>query len=316
MYNYHLDSNPVQENTHLQGEIGEKYVMVTFQAGIDYWKNSIKGFEDAATALNVSVEYRGATQYDSHEQITVLEQVIAKKPAGIAISAINPYELNTTINKAVEAGIPVVLFDSDAPASKAHSFLGTNNYAAGVTGAQKMAELVGRKGKIAVITLPEQLNQEERTDGFVETVHEEFPEMQVVAIKDGKGNQLHSEQAAIEILKKYPDIKGIFTTEANGGVGIANATQSLKQDNPIKIISFDTDKQTLDKIKEGVIDASLAQGTWNMGYWSLQFLFQHNHGNPTLTANQLSEQSVILPEYVDTGITIVTKENVDDYYAN
>jgi ribose transport system substrate-binding protein len=202
LYNYHLDSNPVQENTHLQGEIGEKYVMVTFQAGIDYWKNSIKGFEDAATALNVSVEYRGATQYDSHEQITVLEQVIAKKPAGIAISAINPYELNTTINKAVEAGIPVVLFDSDAPASKAYSFLGTNNYAAGVTGAQKMAELVGRKGKVAVITLPEQLNQEERTDGFVETVHEEFPEMQVVAIKDGKGNQLQSEQAAIEILKK------------------------------------------------------------------------------------------------------------------
>lgn len=63
----------------LHGDIDEKYVMVTFQAGADYWKNILKGFEDASQALNVSVEYRGAAQYDVKEQITVLEQVIAKK---------------------------------------------------------------------------------------------------------------------------------------------------------------------------------------------------------------------------------------------
>lgn len=131
----------------LRGEIGEKYVMVTFQMGIDYWKSGLKGFEDAAQALNVSVEYRGSTQRDVHEQITVLEQVIAKKPAGIAISAIHPSLLTATINKAVDAGIPVVLFDSDAPGSKAYSFLGTDNYAAGVEAARKMAELTGAKGK-------------------------------------------------------------------------------------------------------------------------------------------------------------------------
>ncbi|MBO1512529.1 substrate-binding domain-containing protein [Metabacillus bambusae] len=317
LYNYHLKephTSPFgQIEERLQGEIGEKYVLVTFQAGIDYWKSAIKGFEDAASELNVSVEYRGATQYDSHEQITVLEQVIAKKPAGIALSAINPYELNTTINKAVEAGIPVVLFDSDAPASDAYSFLGTNNYAAGVTGAHKMADLLDHKGKLAVVTLPNQLNHKERTDGFVETIRNEYPDMEVIAIEDGKGDQLRSEQAAAEIIKLNPDIKGVFATEANGGVGIAEATRSLKKEKAIKIISFDTDKQTLDKIKEGVISATLAQGSWNMGYWSLQFLFQHNHETST---QQQSVQSAILPKYVDTGISIVTDENVEDYYAD
>lgn len=320
LYNYHLKGSISdsfdQNNERLQGEIDEKYVMVTFQAGIDYWKSAIKGFEDAANDLNVSVEYRGASQYDSHEQITVLEQVIAKKPAGISISAINPYELNTTINKAIEAGIPVVLFDSDAPGSEAYSFLGTDNYAAGVTGAHKMADLLNNNGEVAVITQPNQHNQKERTNGFIETVHEEYPGMKVVAIKDGKGDQLQSEQAAIEILKQYPDIKGIFTTEANGGVGIAEATQTLKAEKSIKIISFDTDKRTLDKIQDGVISASLAQGTWNMGYWSMQFLFQHNHGNSSLATEQKSDQSAILPKYVDTGISVVTKENVEDYYAD
>ncbi|AOP13439.1 hypothetical protein BL1202_00456 [Bacillus licheniformis] len=60
------------------GSLSEKYVMVTFQSGIEYWKSGLKGFEDAAQLFNVSVEYRGAAHYDVHEQTTVLEQVIAK----------------------------------------------------------------------------------------------------------------------------------------------------------------------------------------------------------------------------------------------
>lgn len=308
IYFFHLRDDPstpfTQNGNRLQSEAADKYVMVTFQAGIDYWKSAIKGFEDAANELNVSVEYRGATQYDVHEQITVLEQVIAKKPSGIALTAINPEMLNMTINKAIEAGIPVVLFDSDAPESDAYTFLGTDNYHAGVTSAHKMAELIDGKGNVAVISLPEQLNHKERTNGFVETLEKEYPNINVVGIKDGKGSQVESERVTTEIISDFPNIKGVFATEANGGVGVAEAVQSLDSKEKIKIISFDTDKQTLDKIKEGHISATLAQGTWNMGYWSLQFLFQHNH----------EKQS--LPEVVNTGVSIVTKENLEDYYAD
>ncbi|MBB5325412.1 ribose transport system substrate-binding protein [Anoxybacillus tepidamans] len=315
VYNYHLQisrsSSFDQENQTLQGKIDEKYVMVTFQSGMDYWKNGLKGFEDAAQALNVSVEYRGATQYDVNEQVTVLEQVIAKKPAGIAISAIDPNKLTETINKAVEQGIPVVLFDSGALSSKAFSFLGTNNYNAGVTAAHKMAELLGKRGKVAVITLPSQLNHQQRTKGFVETIYKEYPEMEVVAVKDGKGDSLASKQAALEIFKQYPDLEGIFATEANGGVGIGEAVSLLAKETKIKVISFDTDKRTLDMVKQGIISATLAQGTWNMGYWSLQFLFHLHH---KLTSS-LPSGSSLLPSYVDTGITVVTKENVDSFYA-
>src|SRR5690606_21756449 len=142
----------------------EKYVMVTFQTGIDYWKSALKGFEDAAQALNVSVEFRGATQYNVNEEVTVLEQVIARNPAGIAVSAIDPEAMNSAIDKAVEAGIPVVLFDSGAPGSKAFSFLGTNNYNAGVIAAHEMAALTDQQGEVAIITLPNQLNHQERVN--------------------------------------------------------------------------------------------------------------------------------------------------------
>lgn len=296
----------------LQGEIDEKYVMVTFQAGIDYWKNILKGFEDAGQALNVSVEYRGAAQYDVNEQITVLEQVIARKPSGIAISAIHPDALDVTIYKAIDAGIPVVLFDSNAPKSNAYTYIGTNNYKAGVTAAYEIADMINNSGKVAVITLPNQQNQIDRLNGFQETIEKQFPNIELVAIKDSEGNQLVSRQAAMEILTEHSDLKGIFATEANAGVGIGEATLQLKKGNQVKIVSFDIDKQTLDMVKDGTIAATIAQGTWNMGYWSLNYLFHVQHD--LIKPQTDPYASKILPE-MDTGIAVVTKRNVEKYYA-
>lgn len=302
----------VQSGSPLAGRIDEKYVMVTFQSGIDYWKSCLKGFEDAAEALGVSIEYRGATQLDANEEITVLEQVIAKKPAGIAISAIDPKALLQTIDKAVDAGIPVVLFDSDAPASRAYSFLGTNNYNAGAIAARQMADFIGKRGQVAVVTRPNQLNLQERTQGFRDTMLREFPDIQIVAIKDGKADQLASEQAAKELLAQYPDLAGIFVTEANGGIGVGSAVKSAGKVRQVRIIGFDTDKGTLDMVKEGTLTATLAQGTWNMGYWSLMQLFHLHHGIVQPNADVKYGR---VPPYVDTGISVVTKANVDDYYA-
>jgi ribose transport system substrate-binding protein len=299
----------------LRGSISEKYVMVTFQSGIDYWKNCLKGFEDAAQLLNVSVEFKGATQYDVNEEKTVLEQVIARKPSGIAISAINSEALGATIQKAVDAGIPVVLFDSGITASRVKTFLGTNNHNAGATAADKMAELLNRQGKTAIITQPNQSNHQERTQGFVEAIEATYPGMSVIAIEDGKGDQRETERIAVKLLQEHPDLTGIFATQANGGVGIGNALLQLGKKGTVKVIGFDTDKGTLDMVKNGTISATMAQGTWNMGYWSMQYLFHLNHGLVESGAASRGAAVSTLPVNTDTGITIVTEANVDGYYA-
>jgi ribose transport system substrate-binding protein len=298
----------------LKGESGEQYVMVTFQAGIDYWKPVLKGFEDAAEVLHVSVDYRGSTQYDVHEQMTVLEQVIARKPAGIALTAMEPTALTASINKAVDAGIPVVLFDSGAEESKAYSFLGTNNYNAGVTAAHEFAKLLNEEGRVAVITLPNQLNHQERVQGFQDTIRHAYPMMRVVAIKDGKGDVVVSREMANQVMEDYSDLGGIFVTEAVGGVGVGEAVVNQGKRGQVQIISFDTDKGTLDMIQDGVISATLAQGTWNMGYWSLQFLFHIHHDLVQPNASAGGNQRLLPPD-VDTGVTVVTRANVIDYYA-
>lgn len=301
-------------NVGLSGSLEEKYVMVTFQSGIDYWKSVLKGFEDAAEAMNVSVEYRGSAKYDVHEQMTVLEQVIAKKPAGIALTVMNPEALTPSIDKAVDAGIPVVLFDSGAPNSKAYSLLATDNYNAGATAARTMAQLLGNGGEVGVVTLPNQLNHQQRTDGFRQTILKEYPDMRVVAVEDGKGDRIVSRDAATRIMDRHPQVRGIFNTDAIGGVGLADAVRLKQKQNEVKVIGFDTDKVTLDMVKEGAISATLAQGTWNMGYWSLQYLFHLHHGLTNPDSGQTADASP-LPVYVDTGISVVTKDNVNNYYV-
>ncbi|MCA0756868.1 substrate-binding domain-containing protein [Paenibacillus sp. N4] len=309
------DSGLLNETAGLHGQTDEKYVMVNFLTGIDYWKSGLKGFEDAAEALGVSVEYRGSTQYDVQEEVMVLEQAIARSPAGIAVSAINSEALNAAIDKAVEAGIPVVMFDSDAPDSKAYSFIGTNNYNAGVTAARKMAELTGGRGKVGIITHPNQLNHQERTRGFKETLSKEFPGLQLVGIMDGKGDQLVSEKMTRQLLEDNPELRGIFVTEANGGVGAGNAILREGKLDQVHIISFDTDKRTLDMVKSGTISATMAQGTWSMGYWSLMQLFHLRHELAAPIPDWQQTDVPPLPVNVDTGITVVTSANVDHFYA-
>ncbi|WP_276354514.1 substrate-binding domain-containing protein [Cohnella caldifontis] len=315
-YNFRGDRQDAwdQSPSGLAGDIEDKYVMVTFQSGLDYWRTIMKGFEDAAQGLNVSVEFRGATQYDPHEEITVLEQAIARKPAGIAVTAIDPESLNPAIDKAVKAGIPVVLFDSGAPKSAAYSFLGTDNYNAGAQAAREMGRLLGGRGEVAVITQPNQLNHEERTNGFRDTLRAEFPEIGIAEVADGKGDIGISEKTAKEILARHPEVGGFFATQANGGVGIGQALKDLGVAGRKTLIGFDTDKGTLDLVKDGTIDATLAQGTWNMGYWSLMELFHHHH-RLVQPGNEDPQGTHSLPPYIDTGITVVTQANVDQYYA-
>jgi len=318
VYFFRGDQEPTWESAYagqMQGSAEEHYVMVTFLSGIDYWKSVLKGFEDAAEALGVSVEYRGATSYDVHEQITVMEQVIARKPAGIALTAMDPAALVDTINKAVDSGIPVVLFDSGAEGSKAYSFLGTDNYNAGAAAARQMAKLTGGRGQVAVVTLPNQLNHEERVEGFRAALRVEFPDIDVVAVENGKGDQLASEQAARQLLAEYPELRGIFVTEANGGVGVGAAVKKANRLPDVSIVSFDTDKGTLDMVRDGTIAATMAQGTWNMGYWSLMHLFHLHHGLARPVPDWENADVPLLPTYVDTGISVVTRDNVEHYYA-
>ena len=106
-------------------------------------------------------------------------------------------------------------------------------------------------------------------------------------------------------LQANKDISGVFCVDGIAGTAGPTAVKEAGRDD-IKVLAFDVDKTVLDMIKSGDIDATVAQGQYNMGYWSMVMLYTQAH--------ELSDAA--LPEFVDTGVTIVTKDEVDDYYVD
>ena len=290
------------------------YYMVTFSSGIEYWKGCYNGFESVAAKYGAKTEYTGANTNDVNQEVTVLEQVIAKNPAGIAVTCVNPEGLKDPIQKAIDQGIPVVTFDSDSPDSGRYSFLATGHYAAGVEAAKAIAELCGEQGEVGILQVPGLLNLEERANGFKETIEANYPNMKVVQTVNGNLDQAEGAKVTAGMLQANPNMKGIFCTDSTAGVGAGTAVKEAGKEGAIQVVSFDTDSATLDMIKEGTIQATIAQGTYNMGFWSFEFLYDlhNNHANPV---EGWKEKGISpLPTTVDTGVSIVTKDNADSFY--
>lgn len=286
----------------LVGNPADEYYMVTFLSGIDYWKTCFAGMEDAAKLLGVTAKYTGQTDADVAGQVAVLEQVIAQSPKGITLTCVNSIAFADTINAAIEQGISVVTFDSDSPTSNRTSYLSTGNEDAGKSAAEFLAPLVGNKGKIGVLYTVGAENTEARVKGFTAWCAENAPEIELVLVNDA-GDTTQAVDNMTAALQANDDIVGVFCVD--GIAGTAGPTAVKESGKDIKVLAFDVDKTVLDMIKTGEISATVAQGQYNMGFWSMMFLYAE--------ANGLSASN--LPGYVDTGVTIVTAETVDNYYA-
>ncbi|MBT2729569.1 substrate-binding domain-containing protein [Bacillus sp. ISL-75] len=288
-----------------QGDKKEVYYVISFLSGLDYWKGVFGGFQKAGNQFGVETKYTGDPGYDINKSVAVFEQIVATKPAGIAVAAINADALKGPINKAREQGIQVVTYDSDSPDSNRAAFFSTGNEVAGEKAADYMAKLMGEKGEVALLYTIGQQNVEDRIKGFQSEIKDKYPNMKVVVRANDGGDQTKAAGALSAELQGKPNIKGVFAADGVAGLGAATAVREAGKKDKIKIIGFDTDKALLDMVSNGEVDATMAQGTENMGYWSMVSLFTLKHDLAPKT----------LPKYVDTGISIVTKKNVKDYYA-
>lgn len=284
------------------------YVMVTFLSGIDYWKDAYRGMQAAGKELGVPTSYTGSVNYELNDNIATLEQVIARKPAGILLTVMNADALRPTIDKAIKAGIPVVTFDADSPKSNRYAFLGTGNERAGAEAAKYLCSKIG-SGEVAISSVPAQQNHVERRTGFTNYLKTNCPAVKVVAVTDDKTDAAVAAREMAGVIQAHPNLKGVFVTDAAGGVGVAQAVKEARKTGKIRIVSFDYDQGTLDNIDKGVIDATIAQGTWQMGYWGLKMLDSVARNRIASVSNWRGAAISPLPPVIDTGVSVITKAN-------
>ncbi|MGA2641913.1 MAG: substrate-binding domain-containing protein [Spirochaetia bacterium] len=288
----------------------EKYVMVTFLSGIEFWVPAWRGMQDVAKMYGVKAVYQGTEKYDSQAEATVLEQVIATQPTGIIVTAQNPDALKPIIDKAIDSGITTVMFDSDSPKSKRLICVEVNNYAAGAKAAREMARLTGGTGKVAIITMPGQYNLDQRSFGIQDTLKKEFPKMTMLGEQAGLGDYTLAARVAAQILQAHPDLAGIFSTGSEGGPGSVQAFREAGVLGKIKIVGFDIDAATIEGIRKGEIDATIVQGAYNMGYWAMQMCYVLAHGLSTPLPKWKEAGASPLPGGIDAGAYVCNKDNV------
>jgi len=288
----------------------QTYYMVTFVSGISYWADAFRGMKDAADYLGVEAIYTGTPDQDATAEVRVLEETLGLQPDGVVLTVIQADALKPSIDAAIDNGIPLVTFDADSPLSKRYSFLGTGNYFAGVIAGRYIGSLVP-SGKAAVITNPEQNNLQQRVQGFTDTLAAEFPGV-VTGPEFIVNNQNTSELAAsglAALLQADPDIKGVFSSNAQAAIGAAAALREAGLSADVQHIGFDFDEGTLDLIDNGELGATLAQGTWQMGFWGMLNVYMVRNSMIKSVSDWQAAGISPLPPNVDTGVVVINKDN-------
>ena len=283
------------------------YIEVSALGNIDYFFDHKMGMEMVGKELGVRTEYVGPAEYDMNAMVAAMEQAIAKKPQGLVVVGFEP-SLNSIVDKAIGLGIPVVTVDADLPGSKRLAFVGTGNFTAGTVGGNKLASLIGGKGKVAIITKPGQSNLEERIAGYKAALAT-YKDIQIVQIADDQSDPVVAAQAAAALLQKYPDLAGFACVEAAGGSGAATAVREAKKAGKVKIVSMDRGNEILDAIKEGVISASVAQQTALMPYYATQILYNLVNSKVAITSDNKAAGVLGIPVTVDTGAITIDSSN-------
>jgi ribose transport system substrate-binding protein len=276
-----------------------------------YWANVEKGVKDAAAKLGVQADFYVPTKEDVAAQISTMEGYIAQGYDGIAVAPSDPKAMEATIKAAMDAGIPVITLDTDAPESVRLAYVGTSNKAAGVIAGQEMAKLLPDGGKVAFGTGSlTALNSLERMEGFREGMGA------MITVIEPVNNDKEDSATALELanatLVANPDLAGAFGVYAYNGPAWAKAVKEQGKVGQVKIVCFDATDEHIAFLQEGVIDVLVAQREYFQGYKSVELL--------TLMAQKgieagMAEYGVPADKIVDTGVDVVTKANLAEYDA-
>ncbi|MEM0489486.1 MAG: sugar-binding protein [Candidatus Bathyarchaeia archaeon] len=288
-----------------------------------YWsvvdKGSAKAGDELREAgLDVTVSFWVPYKEDVPAQLKTMDSYIAEGYAGIAVAPSDPDAIIPIIRKALDAGIPVITIDTDAPNSDRLAYLGTDNYMAGRAAGEAMLEalkvmgLAKPGGKIAIGTGSlTARNSLERMQGFRDVVEPAgYVCLEPVCDYEDAAKAL---ELAAATLAANPDLVGAFGVYAYNGPAWARAVEEAGKVGKIAIVEFDATKENIEPIKAGVIYATVAQRQYFMGYYGAKLLALMNMWGWE------SALKFFVPRYpankiYDTGVDVVKKANLRQYY--
>ena len=285
----------------------EEYVMVTTASSLPlYVTHDQKAFLEWGKARGVKVSIVGPTEWDIPGQVEAIEQVIATKPAGMLINGTD-LGIANAINKALEAGIPTVVYDSDVP-SKRDCFLGSDWYTMGYKQGEAIGKLAeGKKGKVAVVGILGMSNQEDGFRGLQDAI-KKFSNLEFLGKYETHNTIEETAKVTSNLISSHPDLIAVagFTSETGPGIGLA--IKELSKAGKVLGTNVDASEVLLKLVREGVLQYLVDQKRETFVWYGAQFLYDKVHNVHAFPKRYLRAGIDALPYSVNTGIVEITPE--------
>jgi len=249
--------------------------------------------------IKITIDYLAPETANIDEQNNVLRKVAATNCDGIAIDPLDNLSNMKAIVEIKNKGVPIVVFDSPSPEAGVSS-VGNDFTQQGLIAAERLVRLIQGKGMVAVMRgFPSAPNHKQRYEAQI-AVLKKYPNITVVdGGADNDDITVAKKQAEI-VLDSNPDLRGYLCCDAAGPIGIAAAIKEANKIGKVTVVGMDGIKPILQAIKEGIIESSVSTIPRMQGSMSILMLWQANLG-------------VQLPHIIDTGIDVITHENVDNF---
>ena len=281
----------------------KEIAVIVKTANSDFWQNVKKGANDGvAGAKGYTATFQGAaSDTDLAGQVALVENAVNRKVAGIVLAPSDPDALIPAIKKAWEAKIPVILIDSaasDAGKSYYQSFLATDNNKAGELCAQALIAKVGTTGKIAIMSYTAGSGSEiGRVGGFKKYI-ETHSKLQIVGPFYSNSQMGTALNQTTDVLAANADLKGIFGANEPTAIGMGRALVQSGKAGKVTAIGFDGNSDQQGFIKDGTLEAIAVQSAYQMGSLGVK------------TAIEVAQGKKV-PKFLDTGVVMVTKGNIE-----
>lgn len=273
----------------------------------EFWKSVHEGAVQAERELQsagepVRVIWKGPFREDDRElQVQVVEGFVSQGVKGIVLAPLDDRALVRPVEEARRAGVPTVIIDSDLRSDSIVSFVATDNLKGGQLAADRLGELLAGKGNVLLLRYAEgSASTTAREKGFLDEMKAKFPGIRIVSQDQYAGPTRETGKRASEnILNRFgANLQGVFTPNENSSVGMLLALQDIGKVGAIKHVGFDAGSTLLEALRKGQIQGLVVQNPMRMGYLGVKTMMDHLKGRP-------------VPRRIDTGVMIVTAENMD-----
>jgi ribose transport system substrate-binding protein len=264
-----------------------------------FWRTVKAGADAAAKEFNAEIQWKGPSEEtDVTGQVKILENAITQKVDAIVMAAVHQDALVPTIQKAKDAGIPVVTIDSGVNSNIPVTLVATDNAKGAEEGAKELARLLGDKGKVGLIPFVHgAATSDQRQKGFEDEI-KRHPGIQIASTLYSDSKTDKAMQATENMLTANPGIGGIFGANEPGALGAAQALEGRGLIGKVKLVGFDASEGEIARLKQGAIQALVVQNPFKMGYEGVKAAVE------TLRGKKVAPR-------IDTGVTVVTAANIN-----